>query len=285
MAGIPKPTSGWLRPMGLAGIYNYDRNKRKEEKEMQAKVMTFNIRYDTLQDGVNCFEGRKGLVKEFLDREAPDVIGFQEVLPHVRDWLSESLPMYTVLGAGRNADYTGEGVSVAYRRDRFDLAGFDQFWLSDTPDVPGSRYMLDQSVCPRVTVLAKLVSREDGAAFTFVNTHLDHVGEYAKVCGASLLMTKLCSANRGSFVLTGDFNALPRDNAIREIKSVKGVRDLTASVKEATYHGYGTVRTDCKIDYIFSNRAAVKDSLVVHKDCRGDIWLSDHYPISVTVEL
>lgn len=251
---------------------------------MQVNVMTFNIRYDTKEDGVNRFDGRKALIKSFLDREKPDVIGFQEVLPHVRAWLCDNLPDYVVLGMGRNPDYTGESVSIAYRKDRFDLVKFDQFWLSDTPDVPGSRYVVDQSGCPRISVQASLVSRTDGKVFTFANTHLDHVGLHAQVCGASLLMSRLLSENKYPFVLTGDFNARPKDAAIREIVGVKGVRDLTAPIKETTYHGYGT-QTAYKIDYIFSNRKAVKDTLKVHKDKEGDVYLSDHYPVSVTVEL
>ena len=71
---------------------------------MLVNAMTFNIRYDTLDDGANCFEGRKAFIKKFLDREKPDVIGFQEVLPHVRAWLCDNLPDYTVLGMGRNND-------------------------------------------------------------------------------------------------------------------------------------------------------------------------------------
>lgn len=251
---------------------------------MLVNAMTFNIRYDTLDDGANCFEGRKVFIKEFLDREKPDVIGFQEVLPHVREWLCNNLPDYTVLGMGRNPDYSGESVSIAYRKDKFDLVKFDQFWLSDTPDVPGSRYMLDQSPCPRISVQATLVSRKEGKLFTFANTHLDHVGVYARLCGASLLMTKLLSENKYPFILTGDFNALPDEASIEEIKNIKGVHDLTASVKETTYHGYGK-EDNCKIDYIFSNKTAVKGSLTVHKDQKGEIWLSDHYPISVTVDL
>lgn len=92
---------------------------------MLVNAMTFNIRYDTLDDGANCFEGRKVFIKEFLDREKPDVIGFQEVLPHVREWLCNNLPDYTVLGMGRNPDYSGESVSIAYRKDKFDLVKFD----------------------------------------------------------------------------------------------------------------------------------------------------------------
>ena len=150
--------------------------------------------------------------------------------------------------------------------------------------MPGSRYVLDQSPCPRISVQATLVSRKEGKLFTFANTHLDHVGAYARLCGASLLMTKLLSENKYPFILTGDFNALPDEASIKEIKNLKGVHDLTAAIKETTYHGYGK-ETGYKIDYIFSNKTAVKGTLTVHKDKKGEVWLSDHYPISVTVDI
>lgn len=256
---------------------------------MKIKVMTFNIRYDAKEDGVNCFNGRKELIKEFMDREMPDVVGFQEVLPHVREWLCDNLGAYTVLGMGRESDYSGESVSIAYRKDKFDLVKFDQFWLSETPEVPGSRFVLDQSPCPRITVIASLVSKKEGKVFTFANTHLDHYGEYARVCGASFLMSKLAGNTDKSFFLTGDFNATPESAAIKTIKGVKGVKELTEDVPEdfATYHAYGKLNKNCKIDYIFTNEATVlvEDSLKIHDDKDGDVWLSDHYPISVIAEI
>ena len=256
---------------------------------MEIKVMTFNIRYDTKEDGVNSFNGRKELIKRFMDREMPDIVGFQEVLPHVRQWLCDNLDEYTVLGMGRQADYSGESVSIAYRKDKFDLVKFDQFWLSETPEVPGSRFVLDQSPCPRITVIATLVSRAEGKIFTFANTHLDHYGEYARVCGASFLMSKLAGNTGKTFFLTGDFNAFPDSAAIKTIKGVAGVKELTDGVPEdfATYHGYGKVKKNCKIDYIFTNEATSlkENSLKIHDDKDGDVWLSDHFPISVVAEI
>lgn len=255
---------------------------------MQVKVMTFNIRYDTPSDGANCFNGRKDFIKEFIERESPDVIGFQEVVPHVRKWLCDNLENYIVLGMGRGAKYDGESVSIAYRKDKYDLCRFDQFWLSDTPDVPGSRYNLDQSSCPRISVQATLISRKEGKIFTFANTHLDHCGEYARVCGASLVLSRLLAdGGKIPFLLTGDFNETPDGGAIKEISAIKSVNELTKGIKKsfATYHGYGKITKDYKIDYIFSNGRAVKDSLTVHTDKKDDIFLSDHYPISVVAEL
>lgn len=256
---------------------------------MRIKVMTFNIRYDTKGDGINCFDGRKAMIKEFLDKEMPDVIGFQEVLPHIRKWLSENLTDYVVLGMGRDAKYSDEGVSIAYRKDKFDLYKFDQFWLSETPDVPGSRFVLDQSTCPRITVLATLVSKEDGKVFTFANTHLDHVGKMARACGASLLMTRLMNDNKYPFFLTGDFNDFPDSDPIQTILKVPGVKELTEEISAdgVTFHNYGKITKAHKIDYIFSNEETklIKNSLKIHTDEKDGIWLSDHYPISVIAEI
>jgi len=70
---------------------------------MGLKICSFNIRYDNPNDGINSFENRKDLIlREFPKYEA-DVVGFQEVLPHMRDWLEESMPDYTVVGTGRAA--------------------------------------------------------------------------------------------------------------------------------------------------------------------------------------
>lgn len=47
------------------------------------KLVTFNIRCDYDQDGANSFRFRKPVILKKLAEEKPDVICFQEVLPHV----------------------------------------------------------------------------------------------------------------------------------------------------------------------------------------------------------
>ena len=51
------------------------------------KVVTFNIRGDFGVDGENNFCFRKPLILKKLAQEQPDIIGFQEVMPHVAVWL------------------------------------------------------------------------------------------------------------------------------------------------------------------------------------------------------
>ena len=61
------------------------------------------------------------LILRKINQEKPDIIGFQEVLPHVAKWLKENLNEYYVIGCGRGANLRDEQMSIAYRRDRINL--------------------------------------------------------------------------------------------------------------------------------------------------------------------
>ena len=72
------------------------------------KFVTFNIRCDFAQDGANNFIYRRPLILEKIRQEKPDIIGFQEVLPHVAAWLKENLTEYYIAGCGREKEEEGE---------------------------------------------------------------------------------------------------------------------------------------------------------------------------------
>lgn len=108
-----------------APVLDYNRGRRKGVFAM--KIVTFNIRCDFGQDGENNFEYRKPLILRRIAEEKPDVIGFQEVLPHVQKWLRESLPGYTVVGCGRTADFGDEAMTIAVRNETCELLGLEVF--------------------------------------------------------------------------------------------------------------------------------------------------------------
>lgn len=151
------------------------------------KIVTFNLRCDNDYDAENRWQFRKGLVLDKLDAEKPDAVGFQEVTPAMGDFLKRWMSEYLFVGCGRDADYGGENNMVGIRRDRFELMSLETFWLSDTPDVPGSRYE-NQSECPRVCTHVILRTLDANRLFHLYNTHLDHVSDEARVLGARALM-------------------------------------------------------------------------------------------------
>ena len=253
---------------------------------MKLKLMTFNIRYDNPDDGKNAFPGRRDMIIEFLRREKPDLIGFQEIVHVIRHSLAEALREYSFLAIDLGEGYRND-VAVAFRHDRFDLLRFEQFWLSPTPEVPHSRFA-GGSPFDRMASLVTLVERSERRALTLLNSHLDHISDGARERGAELLLARLTPYLDTPCFLTGDFNAPPDTCAARILSGNAALCDLTAPLgNAATYHGYGKTTESGRIDYILASRAvrALPGTLTVHTDERDGVYLSDHYPISVEVEI
>ena len=248
------------------------------------KYVTFNIRYDCGEDGINNFEHRKPLILKAIEDEQPDVIGFQEVLPHVVAWLKRALADYTVVGCGRSPELDGEQVSVAFRRDRFNLVELRTFWLSETPFVPGSRYA-NQSDCPRVAAEALLCELATGRVFRVLNTHLDHIGSAARRLGLEQLLRHIDAARLfpdAPVILAGDFNAPPDSEEMRVFAEFPGYANATEGIG-TTYHGYMNDTPEC-IDYIWLRGGMACRSARKWTRVENGVFLSDHYPICAELE-
>ena len=247
------------------------------------KLVTYNIRYDCGQDGINNFSCRKSFILETIAREKPDVIGFQEVLPHVALWLKENLKDYYVVGCPRETELTGEQVCIAFRPDKFNLMKMDTFWLSPTPYVPGSRYP-EQSICPRTCTEVVLQELSGGKIFRMLNTHLDHEGSLARMLGAGQILETMDAAHffpEAPIILVGDMNAEPDSPEMQLIAS--RMQNLTEGIG-ITYHGYMGAN-QCSIDYIFIKGAITGTDVKKWEDTRDGLYLSDHFPISAELTL
>ena len=255
---------------------------------MKLKIMSFNLRFNVASDGINSFDGRKNRVKETIIYENPEVIGFQEASDGMTEWLKSAIKSkYEIVGTGRNADRTGEGARIAYNKKKFELLSLDTKWLSETPDIPASRYSVDQSLCPRVYTVIELIEKKSRKIFRLYNVHLDHEGESAKLCGAVQLIQRMAEDNRRLLcvnILTGDFNALPESNTIKTISA--HLNDLTSEIS-GTFHNYGkyTGEKAIKIDYIFTDGEKADKSYAVPDESVNGVYISDHYPICAFVKI
>lgn len=253
------------------------------------KVFSYNLRCDVDSDGINAFRRRYPYVKERLEHHKPDVIGFQEILPHMRDWLCENLDGYTIAGVGRGVNLDDESNVIAFRTDKFMLVSLDTFWLSDTPNIPGSRFSSDQSTCPRICTAAVLKHRESDGMFRLYNTHLDHVGEMAQMQGLSQILQRI-SKDSGEknlpYILTGDFNNVPESTLIKSALAYK-----SGEMKEATegtggtFHNFGRHENPHKIDYIFTTAPFDIEKSCVITDSKDGVYMSDHYPVCAYIEV
>lgn len=250
------------------------------------KFVTFNIRCDYGQDGDNCFCHRQPLILKKLAAEQPDILCFQEVLPHQARWLKDSLCDYMVLGCGRGETLDGEQMTVAFKKDQYNLIEMRTFWLSETPYTPGSRYE-EQSDCPRSCTELVLMENESGKVFRLLNTHLDHVGVGARVLGLRQILNHLANVQLfpdAPLMLCGDFNAWPDGDELKVFGDFPGYTNATVGIG-VTYHGYMKAEHPECIDYIFLRGAVKCEKVEKWTDEENGVFLSDHYPVCAELTL
>ena len=256
---------------------------------MELKICSYNLRMDTPKDGINAFFNRTPLIAEKINTYQPDVIGFQEVRPPMRNWLEENMTGYTVIGTGRGADFLNEANVIAYRTDKFLTMSLDTFWLSDTPYVPGSRFTTDQSDCPRICTCAVLLARDTTKRLRVYNTHLDHVGPVDRVQGSEMVLARIDSDVQRypdtPVVLMGDFNEEPGGIVTRAVEMESdGLVEATRNIP-GTFHGYHPETGTVKIDYIYTNACWEEEKTLALTDSRDGIYLSDHYPVMTQITI
>ena len=255
------------------------------------RAMTFNIRLDTDSDGPNAWPHRKDMVAALIEREAPDLLGLQEVLIHQKRYLEAALPRYAFAGVGRDDGAgAGEFAPLAWRRDRFDLLQSGTFWLSPTPDTPGKGW---DAAYSRIATWAVLRDRRTGRKLRALNTHFDHVGGQARAEGARMIVEWVARDSSAPAIVMGDFNALPDSPPYRILAdtATSGLVDTRSASRTPPYGPPGTftgvdIATghDAPIDHVFATRGLAVAAHAVVTQHWGGRLPSDHYPVVVDFE-
>ena len=241
---------------------------------MELRLMTFNIRYDVAHDGPNQWSDRRQRALDLVTRIDADIVGFQEVLPHQRWDLERGLPGYRLVGRGREVNAGGEQCTLAFKPE-FELLECETFWLSPTPESPGSVGW--DAMLTRVCSRAKLRIR--GQEISVFNAHFDHHGKTAPGHSAAMILERMRGLPH-PHLLMGDFNSVPGSEAV----SVLGqeLRDSFADRhpgdERGTYHEYGTLTNPTRIDYLMmSSHWGILECNII--DQAEGPYPSDHFPV------
>jgi endonuclease/exonuclease/phosphatase family metal-dependent hydrolase len=259
------------------------------------KVMTLNVRYDNPGDSSNAWPNRTAIVDNFIRDEKPDLLGMQEVLQHQYEFLDSALADYGSVGVGRSDGAKGGEMNpVFYRKDRFDMIRTKTFWLSETPEVPGSQAW--GASLPRIVTWVELVDKNNHQHLFYFNTHFAHDSDSARIMSAGLLLSKVDSISSDfPFVITGDFNML---SSSKGYEILTGPAESVPLLKDSfvisernpigpmyTFNGFSDKQGSGRIDYIF-----VKDGLkvlshktIIKKERR--IYISDHWPVEAVISI
>ncbi len=256
-------------------------------------VMSFNVRYDNPADSLNNWRFRKDWVAGAIRFYDAEIVGTQEVLHGQLLDLQERLPDYGVVGVGReDGQQKGEYSALWYKKDRFELLDSGNFWLSETPEVAGSKGW--DGACERIAAWAKLKDKRTRTVLLALNTHLDHVGVEARRQGVALVLDKVQELGAGlPVVVTGDFNADPASEVVRQVTDAGNPKHLTDARTVSpvvygpdwTFHDFGRVPMNERerIDYVFlgGEWKVLRYGVLAEQENEG--FLSDHAPVLVTL--
>ncbi|MEY4566850.1 MAG: hypothetical protein RLY14_1820 [Planctomycetota bacterium] len=180
----------------------------QESKSQPIRVMSFNIRYGTANDGANHWDKRRDFLMDTIRKYDPDLLGTQETLGFQKDFIAAELKDYQAIGVGRDrGGDEGEMTAIFFRTSRFEKISEGHFWLSETPAIPGSKSW-DTSLTRMASyVVLKDLNDPEHPQLFFLNTHFDHRGQLARLKSAELLVKKANElAPSLPAIITGDFN-------------------------------------------------------------------------------
>ena len=267
-------------------------SKTRTAHEM--RVMTFNLRVRIWLDGPNIWDRRRDLVVERVRAFDPDLLGTQEGLDSMESYLRQQLGDYTFRGAGRSdGKLRGEMCGVFFKTARFEQLDGGHFWLSPTPEMPGSRGWGE--IFPRMVTWVKLRPRDGGAPFFWFNTHFDAFSGRVRAKSASLLRERIIQiAGAMPCVVTGDFNTGPNSTPYRTLLAEQtppavSLHDVfraahpTPSRKEGTVHFFTGWRGGPRMDWILANTHFQTIDADIDRSRGPHGFPSDHFPVTATL--
>ena len=253
------------------------------------KIMTFNIRYGQADDGDNSWPRRRDLVIARIRAHDPDLIGLQECRDDEQAaFVRAALPEYEFYGLARGGrgPTALEMAPILWRRAAFTATEQGCFWLSETPDIPGSVGW--DALFPRTATWVELTHQPAGRPLAFLNTHFDPMPQ-AIVDSARLLRGWAeRTAARLPLVVCGDFNAGKTSAAYEMLADGTTLADAwrmanPAGGDETTYHAFGQPQAAAAIDWVLVSPSLAVRAAAIDRARPDGRFPSDHDPVVVTL--
>jgi endonuclease/exonuclease/phosphatase family metal-dependent hydrolase len=253
-------------------------------------VGTFNIRYDNKADTGNLWVNRAPIVSNLIRFHGFDVLGIQEGLVNQLNDISTALPEYTRAGVGRDdGKEAGEHSAIYFLKDRFKLLKKGDFWLSETPDVPGKGW--DVTCCNRICSWVFLQDLKTKKSFYVFNAHFDHQAVIARKESAKLILKKISEiAGTAPVIFTGDLNGPRTSEWYLTLANSNIIKDAHTGIKypyenNSSSNGFRTPRGMGVIDHIFLSKQFTAKKWGILTDTYFGKYPSDHFPVLSVVEL
>ncbi len=250
-------------------------------------IMSYNIRYDNPNDGINKWENRKNDVFKLITKYQPEILGLQEGLYHQIKFIDSCLPNYKFIGVGReDGKLKGEFSPIFYNTTKFSVVETSTFWLSEQSDTISVGW---DAALERICTYGLFEFKKTKKRFWVFNTHFDHIGVVAREMSAKLILKKIKTLNKNVLpvVLMGDLNSEPNSKTI-QIISKELDYGITNSKKPfngpfGTFTSFDSIFKPIRIDYIFVKGFDVFSYKHIDDKMDNDNYISDHLPVLISV--
>ena len=187
---------------------------KPEEPVIKVRTMTFNIRTAAASDGQNSWQNRKQLVIQVIRKYDCDFVGLQEVLGFQLDDILEELPEYEAISRTREiSPYEGESCPILYKKEKWDVIDSKTQWLSETPEIPGSKSW--DCTFPRIFTMGVFYNASSGYGIYLYNTHFDNTSTRARTRSSAVLTRHILNNTSHEYVVVmGDLNSGEDDDAV-----------------------------------------------------------------------
>ncbi|MBR2877253.1 MAG: endonuclease/exonuclease/phosphatase family protein, partial [Clostridia bacterium] len=277
-------------------IGNYQNNTKPAENTPPGEkvtVMTFNICSTTV--GKKTWEERTEAVTDLILDSSADSIGLQEATPYWMEVLHNSLgSLYDYVGVGSNSasgytdndDYNDEFTAIFYLKNKYSVADSGYFWLSQTPEKSSYGW---NSAYKRICTWVVLENKKTKKKYVHINAHFDNASSEARRNSIPMILEKVKAFKDLPVVFTGDLNFIETSRGYADI-TADVLRDVKYSAKDTmshqTFNGADAKSfKDYILDYaLINNKFAAKSYKVITKKRNGG-YISDHYPVTVNLEI
>lgn len=270
----------------------------------ELRVMSFNIRFAKPGHSESAKENNWNDAK-FPRRErtiraikefSPDVLGVQEARELQITDLRQALPDYEFYGVGRDdGKLGGEFSGIFFRKSRFTQIDAGSFWLSPTPDKPGTTFSFNK--LPRIASWVRLKDNQSHREFALLNMHWDHQDPKAREQAAALVRERLGMIGGDlPLLVIGDLNSFEDTPAFKTLITAKDSsgRELADSFRElhpkrspdeSSFNDWSGTLKGSRIDFILHTSEFTPVAADIVRTSYDGHWPSDHYPVIATLKL
>ena len=253
------------------------------------KIISYNIRNNNPNDGKDIWENRRETITDFIEKEAPDFLGLQEVNYPQIQYLNSNLINYNFIGVGRDDGKTrGEFSPIYFNESKYNLLLSNTFWLSKTPNDISVGW---DAAMERICTYGLFEQKNDGSKVWVFNTHFDHIGNVAREKSVDLILSKIkdLTKDKDKIIITGDFNLSDDSVPIKKLQNFYNDVNIKMDNNSKFYGTFNNFKIDNnynnRIDYIFYKNFDLIKSSHLHVLTGQGRWASDHHPVIAILKI